>query len=110
METNKEFLSGTLASLILGLLNNYGRMYGYEICQKAKELSAGEILLTEGAIYPALHRLEKKGVIESSKEKVNGRDRKYYRIKKDQKVAANLKVKALLHFMQNINNILTSEK
>ena len=61
MDTNKEFLSGTLASLILGLLDNHGRMYGYEICQKAKELSAGEIVLTEGAIYPALHRLEKPG-------------------------------------------------
>jgi len=109
MESNKEFLSGTLASLILGLLGNHGRMYGYEICQKAKELSAGEILLTEGAIYPALHRLEKKGIIESSKEKVNGRNRKYYHIKKDQKSAAKLKVKALLNFMQNINGILMPE-
>ncbi len=110
MDRNKEFLSGTLTSLILSLLDNHGRMYGYEICQKAKELSSGEINLTEGAIYPALHRLEKKGIVESSKEKVNGRVRKYYSIKKEQEIAARQKINSLLHFMQNINGILTAEK
>jgi PadR family transcriptional regulator PadR len=33
-------------------------MYGYEITQKVKELTAGEIKIIEGALHPALHKLE----------------------------------------------------
>jgi PadR family transcriptional regulator PadR len=36
-------------------------MYGYEITQKVKEVSEGGIMLTEGALYPALHKLEAEG-------------------------------------------------
>ena len=55
-------------------------MYGYEICQLAKDRTDRQIQLTEGAIYPTLHRLEKEGLIISTKEKVNGRVRKYYAV------------------------------
>lgn len=80
MDSNNKFLSGTLNTIVLALLQESGRMYGYEICQKTKEKTDSAILLTEGAIYPTLHRLEKDGLINSSKEKVNGRTRKYYSI------------------------------
>ncbi len=78
MDSNKKFLNGTLKTILLALLKENGKMYGYEICQMAKEKTNDNILLTEGAIYPALHRLEKDGLILSSKEIVNGRTRKYY--------------------------------
>ena len=80
MDSNKKFLNGTLKTIVLALLKENGKMYGYEICQLTKDKTDDEILLTEGAIYPTLHRLEKEGLIVSSKERINGRIRKYYAI------------------------------
>jgi len=54
-------------------------MYGYEITQKVKDLSDGRILLTEGALYPALHRLEATGLIRGRWEQhSSGKKRRYY--------------------------------
>jgi PadR family transcriptional regulator PadR len=55
---SSELLKGTLQTIILKVLKDEGKMYGYEITQKVKELSEGRIQLTEGALYPALHKLE----------------------------------------------------
>lgn len=55
-------------------------MYGYEITQKVKELTKGELEIKEGALYPALHRLEAKGWLKVEAEKVGNRIRKYYRL------------------------------
>ena len=46
------------------LLEEKGRMYGYEITQKVKDITKGELKITEGALYPALHKLEAEGVLE----------------------------------------------
>jgi len=73
-------LKGTLQTIILKLLEDNNRMYGYEITQKVKELTAGEIMLTEGALYPALHKLEADGMLETFTEVVDNRVRKYYRL------------------------------
>ena len=75
---SKELLKGTLQTIILKLLSENGRMYGYEITQKVKEITDAELMLTEGALYPTLHKLESKGLLVTEKEKVNGRTRKYY--------------------------------
>lgn len=75
---SKELFKGTLKTIVLHLLQKEERMYGYQITQRVKELSDGELLLTEGALYPTLHKLEKAGLIVSQKEKVGGRVRKYY--------------------------------
>ena len=73
-------LKGTLQTIILKLLENNSQMYGYEITQKVKEVTAGEIMLTEGALYPALHKLEADGLLETFTEVVDNRVRKYYRL------------------------------
>ena len=98
MNNNKEFLSGTLNTIILALLKENGKMYGYEICSYTKEKTDNNILLTEGAIYPALHKLEKKGIIRSSKETVNGRVRKYYALNKSNLDVVNEKIDGLYQF------------
>ncbi len=77
---SKELLKGTLKTIILQLLSDNGRMYGYEITQRVKELSEGELKLTEGALYPTLHKLEADGFLSTEKVKVGGRMRKYYRL------------------------------
>lgn len=50
--SSNPMLKGTLQTIILKLLKDNNRMYGYEITQKVKELTTGEIRLTEGGIIP----------------------------------------------------------
>jgi PadR family transcriptional regulator PadR len=78
--SSNPMLKGTLQTIILKLLEDNDRMYGYEITQKVKEITAGEIMLTEGALYPALHKLEADGMLETFTEVVDSRVRKYYRL------------------------------
>ena len=77
---NSKLLRGTLDSIILKLLSENDEMYGYEMTRAVKELTEGEIELTEGALYPALHRLEAKGVLETHTKSIGNRYRKYYRL------------------------------
>jgi PadR family transcriptional regulator, regulatory protein PadR len=60
---SNDLLKGMLKPLILKLLMEKGRMYGYEITQMVKEISGGEIELTFGALYPILHKLEQEGIV-----------------------------------------------
>jgi|SRR5690606_4517037 len=71
---------GSLTTIILKLLGESDRMYGYEITQKVKELTKGKLKITEGALYPSLHKLEAEGILEVEVVKVDNRLRKYYRL------------------------------
>jgi PadR family transcriptional regulator PadR len=106
MDTNKKFLNGTLSTILLALLRENGKMYGYEICQLTKEKTNNNILLTEGAIYPALHRLEKEGLLISSKEKVNGRTRKYYSINRNSIQEVDSQIDLLSQFTGHLRALL----
>ena len=55
-------------------------MYGYEITQKVKQITEGELNITEGALYPALHKLEADGLLDVEVLKVDNRLRKYYKL------------------------------
>ena len=79
---------GCLEPLVLKLLQEQGRMYGYEITQKVKETSQGELNITEGALYPLLHRLESEELIEAETENIGNRIRKYYSLTKKGKTQA----------------------
>lgn len=71
---------GSLTTIILKLLNEYDKMYGYEITQKVKEITNGELKITEGALYPSLHKLEVEGFLDVDVVKVDNRLRKYYKL------------------------------
>src|SRR6185436_7498619 len=77
---SNDLLKGMLKPIILKLLSEKGRMYGYEITQLVKEISAGEIELTFGALYPILHKLELEGIVKTESEVINNRNRIYYSI------------------------------
>ena len=108
MDSNKKFLNGTLKTMLLALLKENGKMYGYEICQQTKEKTDNHILLTEGAIYPALHRLEKEGFILSSKEQVNGRTRKYYSVNINSMQEIDAQIDLLSQFTGHLRALLSS--
>jgi PadR family transcriptional regulator PadR len=82
MAVNNELFKGTLQTIILNLLSENERMYGYEITQKVKSITQGELLLKEGALYPALHKLEADGLLDTVTEVVGNRVRKYYSLSK----------------------------
>ncbi len=77
---NQKLYKGSLQTIILRLLEEQDRMYGYEITQKVKALTKGELKITEGALYPALHKLEAEGLLDVEVEKVGNRLRKYYKL------------------------------
>ncbi|MEA1786639.1 helix-turn-helix transcriptional regulator [Arenibacter sp. GZD96] len=77
---NSKLMKGSLTTIILKLLETEGKMYGYEITQKAKALTQGDVQITEGALYPALHKLEAEGMLEVEVAMVDNRLRKYYKL------------------------------
>ncbi len=80
MEYDREFLTGTVSVLILSLLAERPR-YGYEILQEAERRSASQFQMKEGTLYPALHQMERAGLLAAEwREGDTGRARKYYRL------------------------------
>lgn len=78
---SKELIGASTIPIILSILSK-GESYGYEIIQSVKEISNGKIEYADGTLYPVLHKLEKKELIESYwKVAESGRKRKYYKIK-----------------------------
>ena len=73
---SKELLKGTLSVIILKLLSERERMYGYEMYQQVKELSDGKILLKDGSLYPALQKMTSDGLLSFKEENVGGGTRK----------------------------------
>lgn len=103
---SSELLKGTLQTIVLQLLEDNQRMYGYEITQRVKEVSDGKIQLTEGALYPTLHKMESKGLLTTEKVHIGKRVRKYYTLTAEGKTAASSKVKEFAEFMETMKIIL----
>jgi transcriptional regulator len=72
---------GTLPTLILEAVA-HEPSHGYRIAQQIKERSQGVLDFKEGTLYPALHKLENEGLVESYDGVEKGRPRRYYRITK----------------------------
>lgn len=99
-------LKGTLQTIILKLLEDKEYMYGYEITQKVKEVTRGEVVLTQGALYPALHKLEADGMVEAYTEVVDNRVRKYYQLTSQGTKETNSKVEEAKAFIDNLQALL----
>ena len=74
------FLPGTLDMLVLKTLSR-GTMHGYSIAQFIQQASSDVLKVEEGALYPALHRLEVRGFLKSEwGSSDNNRRAKFYRL------------------------------
>ncbi len=104
----QELVKGTLQTIVLSLLAERGRMYGYEITQHVKERTAGKIQLTEGALYPTLHKLEADGLLATEHENIGKRVRKYYKLTDEGNAQASVKVNEFRSFSQTMNDLLHS--
>ena len=103
---SSELIKGTLKTIVLKLLADNKKMYGYEITQKVKELTFDKIQITEGALYPTLHALEADGLVTTETEFIGKRVRKYYSLSPSGKNKTREKVSELADFMETMKFLL----
>lgn len=107
---NKSALyKGCLEPIILRLLKDNERLYGYQITRMVKEITIGELVITEGALYPLLHKLEERGIVETEIEHIGNRVRRYYRLTKAGKRQTAIAINELQLFMQSLQLIINPQ-
>ncbi len=97
-----------MTTIVLKLLNDNGRMYGYEMTKAVRVLTADKMDIAEAALYPALHKLVKDGLLETTSEVVDGRMRKYYSLTRKGNKESKSKIEALKESLQSLHIILNS--
>jgi PadR family transcriptional regulator len=98
-------LGGQLDSLLLAVVAEEPA-HGYGILQRLKLRSAGAFDLAEGTIYPALHRLERDGLLSSSWSSEAGRRRRVYRVTRTGRSALKARRRDWAHFAQAVEAVL----
>src|ERR1700682_2806172 len=82
MQLKSDLPQGTLDLLILKIVG-LGPVHGYAIAQRLQQVSRDVVQVPQGSLYPALHRLENRGLLAADwKETETGREAKYYRLTK----------------------------
>jgi transcriptional regulator len=77
-ETPKsDLLQGTLDMLVLKIVA-LGPIHGYAIAQRINQISREVLKVQQGSLYPALHRLEKRGLLAADWREIGGREAKFY--------------------------------
>ena len=80
MTAKSDLPQGTLDLLILKIVA-LGPVHGYAIAQRLQQVSRDVVQAPQGSLYPALHRLEKRGFLAADwKETETGREAKFYRL------------------------------
>jgi DNA-binding PadR family transcriptional regulator len=103
---SNDLLKGTLRTIVLKLLSEHPRMYGYEITQHVEEVSKGKIKLTFGALYPVLHKLEAEGFVKTETENIGKRVRIYYSLTVTGQTTAKSKIDEFLEFVKVMTYVL----
>ncbi len=103
---SSELIKGTLKTIVLNLLKDNNKMYGYEISQKVKSMTNDKIQITEGALYPTLHALEKQGDVTTEKVYIGKRVRKYYILTDQGENTMTERVNELSDFMKTMKFLL----
>jgi PadR family transcriptional regulator, regulatory protein PadR len=102
---SKELLKGTIEIIILKLLQENKRMYGYEMMQYAEKISEGRITISEGSMYVILHKLVKEGVLQTEEENIGKRIRIYYVLTTTGKKTAKAKLKDMQEFISSLQMV-----
>ncbi len=103
---HKELLKGNTETLLLSLVADEA-MYGYRIVKEIEKRSSGYFRFKEGTLYPALHRLEKAGLVEGSwGEAAFGVPRRYYHITPKGQCMLEERLKEWRRFSRAINSVM----
>jgi len=103
---SNELLKGTLKTIILSLLEEKGRMYGYEMTKEVEKLTDGKVKITWGGLYPTLHKLEADHLIVAEEVNIGKRLRKYYTLTESGNNSAKEKVQEFIDFVAIMGKIL----
>jgi DNA-binding PadR family transcriptional regulator len=105
----KSIIKGSLTAIILKLLEENGKMYGYEITKKVKESSKEQMNISEAALYPALHKLVADGLLTTETTQIDGRIRKYYSLTKKGKKRTSIEIESLKQAIASLSLILNPQ-
>jgi PadR family transcriptional regulator, regulatory protein PadR len=98
---------GTLDLLILKIAA-LGPVHGYAIAQRLQQVSRGVVQVPQGSLYPALHRLEKRGLLVADwKATETGRDAKFYRLTRTGRARLESEVAGWQRLADAVSLILT---
>ena len=87
MRIDKDLVAASATPLVLAILAD-GESYGYAILKQVRALSGGEVVWTDGMLYPLLHRLRRLGYVTTEwRTPAEGRRRQYYRLTDDGRAA-----------------------
>jgi transcriptional regulator len=80
MSPKADLLQGTLDMLVMRAVADEP-LHGYALAQRLKLISGGRLSVPHGSLYPALHRLENRGVLKAEwRDTASGRQAKFYRL------------------------------
>jgi PadR family transcriptional regulator len=104
--TDTTLLHGTLDALVLKTLSG-GPRHGYGIARYLEEATEGAVTIEEGSLYPALYRLEKRGLLEATwGPSETGRRAKFYRLTRDGRTQLARETKAWAEFSAAVSRVL----
>jgi transcriptional regulator len=105
-DTALELLQGTLDVLILKSLS-WGPLHGYAVAENVRERSGQVLKVEEGALYPALHRLEKRGLLEAEWGlSENNRRAKFYRLTSAGRAQLRAETQAWIRYAEAVSRVL----
>jgi DNA-binding PadR family transcriptional regulator len=100
-----EALKGHLDLILLATLCS-GAAHGYAVIEELNRRSGGTFELPEGTVYPALHRLERNGLLESRWSEESGRRRRVYAVTADGREALKRHREEWRRFSEGVNAVL----
>jgi DNA-binding PadR family transcriptional regulator len=103
---NPKLLRGSLETIIIKLLSDHGEMYGYEMTKMVKDMTDENVKITEGALYPALHKLEAKGILTVDTRSIGNRFRKYYKLTEFGHKEVDVQIKEMKEYIDQMLTIL----
>lgn len=108
MSKELELLRGTLDILILKTLS-WGPAHGYTVAQWIEEVTRDALRVEEGSLYPALHRLEKRGLVESEWGlSENNRRARFYRLTDEGRARLRAELTSWSSFVEAVGRVLYS--
>jgi transcriptional regulator len=109
MASQPDVLQGTLDLLVLKALS-LAPLHGWGISQRIQQLSKDALQIGQGSLYPALYRLEKKGLIKGEWGTTeNNREAKYYRLTTTGQKALAVELEDWHRFISAVGLVLVAE-